>query len=145
MMQELLKQKLPLYLLTRVWFLANCSVAVLFGLFLIVSVVIHYDAGLTMPLFLAVIFIGFLLSLPFLIILIILNDIYKAKKVEAMTIKEYIIASIICINLVYLILTLIYFDRNFSVIIFYTVTTFAGIFSLRFLTKKYFRDGPNSE
>ncbi len=142
-MQDLLKQKLPLYLLTRIWFLANSILAVLLGLFFAIAAIINPNEDLTLPIYFGTVFIGFFLSSPSLIVLIIVNDIYKIKRIEVITIKEYITIFIILINLVYLILTLIFIDRNFNSIIFYIVTTLAGLFSFYFLTKKYFINDNN--
>ena len=118
-MQDVLKQKLPLYLLSRIWFLANCIVAVLLGLFFIIAAIINPNEDLTLLIYFGTVFIGFFLSSPSLIVLIIVNDIYKAKKIEIITIKEYITVAITLINLAFLILTFIFIEISFGVFIFY--------------------------
>ena len=100
-MQE--KQKLPLYLIARIWFLANCILAGLFIAFLLILYLINRNQFEGFTVYFSAIFIGFFLASPSLILLIVANDIYKLKRFSNITITRYLQYVIIIINLAYLI------------------------------------------
>jgi hypothetical protein len=133
-MQE--NQKLPTYIITRIWFLANIIVGLAFTLITLVRIAFNFS-GFPDNLFLGVIiaFLGLVISSPSLLILYFANSFYNPNKLNNTSIYRYFIYNIICINFLYFICTSIFFQTSWYTLIFYLFSTLAGILSLYLITK----------
>lgn len=134
-MQE--KHNLPTWLITRIWFLANCILAGLFVLYILIQTLTHSSSSESFGIYFAVIFIGLLLSLPSLILLIVLNDIFNIKRFANFSINAHISICILLVNFFYLVFTFICVEVDVTYIVFYTITTLSGLVASYSLTKNY--------
>lgn len=131
------EQRLPTWLLTRIWFFANCILVLIVLILGIIQHFLNKNNDDSIGLYFAAIFIGFFISSPSLISLMVANSIFTTYRFPSLSIKKYLARIIIIINTAYLIFSFIYFEVSLFCFIFYTITTAAGLLSLYLLTKKY--------
>lgn len=136
-MQE--KEDYPIWLVTRIWFLANCILTLLLLSFALYDYFKSSNYGDSLSIYFGAIFIGFFISIPSLILLFIANGFYSKKRFPNLSVKKYMAIDIVAINFIYLCFTYLFTNmRGIESLVFYILTTVAGLLSLYLLTKNYF-------
>lgn len=134
-MQEKENIHLNYFSIFRIWFYANLILSSLFIVFAIILTLSTHDGIYDFETVTMVIAYGFMLTIPSLIVLLLSHIIFSRLFIDKITIYNFYTYVIVFINAVYFLVTE-FKNPSFLVLILYLLTTAAGLFSLKIVSRK---------